>query len=109
MTHGICYNYEFIKTILNDSLFDGTMQIDDFLHNNLDIREYSLINPICYQRIINQSDNVWVSEYVQNIFQKKYIYENLQYFNNKYVFMIKCLRPETQEKINIWNIIYKIL
>jgi GR25 family glycosyltransferase involved in LPS biosynthesis len=109
MTHAICYNKKFIRHILFNEKVDESVQIDDYLHQNLDIREYALINPICYQRIINNvSDNEWMSKYVQNVFQNKYIYENLQYFNNKYVNLIKCLPTSVQESINIWNIIYKI-
>lgn len=105
MTHAIIYNLEFIKN--ND--LNELEQIDDYLHNNINIREYALINPMCFQQIINHSDNIWNSTYIQNIFQNKYIYENLQKYNNKYVYIISCMSPTTQEKINIWNIMYKIL
>jgi GR25 family glycosyltransferase involved in LPS biosynthesis len=108
MAHALIYNANLMQTLLNDDTFDGREQIDDYLHNNDGIKEYALVDPMCYQRILNYSDNIWMSTSVQNIIQQKYIYENIQYYNNKCVKLIQCLPIRIQEKINIWNILYMI-
>jgi GR25 family glycosyltransferase involved in LPS biosynthesis len=106
MTHAILYHNDFKNKLLNNPKFNGEVQIDDFLHNTPEYKEYSLIDPICYQRIINSSDNIWQSSRVQKIIQSQYIYENIQWLDNIYISNMRCLPPHIQEKINLWYLMY---
>lgn len=106
MTHAIIYNKDFKEKLLNDPNFNGDIQIDDYLHDYTNCKEYSLINPICFQRIINVSDNIWQSSRVQKIMQSYYIYENIQWLDNKYIYNIRCLPTYIQERVNLWYLMY---
>ena len=108
MTHALIYSTEYKNKLLKNPTFDGQIQIDDYLHDE-SCKDFALVNPICYQRIINNtSDNVWQSTRVQLIMQRPYIYENIQWLANIYISGIRCLPVHIQEKVNLWYLMYKI-
>lgn len=104
MTHSILYNYESINKIL---LCQGK-QIDDFLHDEKEIVEYGLVEPMFYQKNTGVSDNIWISSKVQYIMQEVFDYTLLQKYNNKFISLISFFPCSIQEKIAPWNLLYTI-
>ena len=102
--HAIIYNKSLMQNILEKGLEKTTVHIDGYLHDNAKINDYSLINPICYQKAGLSSDNNWFScKFLQNMMENKYIFERLQYINNRQVWMMRFLPIKIQDKINIWT------
>ena len=103
-THAILYNTKIIKYILEKGLERTTFHLDDYLHDNTEINDYSLIEPICYQKAGLSSDNKWFSrKFLQTLMENKYIFEILQYINNKQVWMMRFLPTKIQNKLSIWS------
>jgi GR25 family glycosyltransferase involved in LPS biosynthesis len=101
--HAIMINISLLKKFEKDLMFDDHVHIDDFFHDS-DIKEYLLVDPLCYQRPYT-SDNTWFSRcnFIQTFMEHEIIFIPLQKINNIQLKYMSCLPIKVQEVCGAWG------
>jgi GR25 family glycosyltransferase involved in LPS biosynthesis len=104
-SHAVIYNINVIKFIFPDNLFLD-QHIDDYLHDDENILDYSLVNYMCYQKSGLGSDINWFGlNFIQSVMESKYIFEPLQKYNNIHAWYIRWLPCCIQDKVTMWALL----
>lgn len=99
------------KSLLKILDVDINKIIDMLIHDNNDILNFSLLDPMCYQR--SEDTNIqWYdglsNQIIQKIIEHKLIYVQLQNFNNFHVRCMRWLPISIQEFFGVYSIINRI-
>ena len=108
-TEALIYNNK--ESLLKILDIDINKAIDNFIHDNNDILNFSLLDSMCYQR--PESTNIqWnddlLNSMIQQIIEHKLIFVHLQKLNNFHVRCMKWLPIGVQEFFGIYSFINKI-
>jgi GR25 family glycosyltransferase involved in LPS biosynthesis len=106
-THAIIYNYNSVDNIFKPSNFVKNSHIDDYLHD-ANYNDFSLLDPMCYQKGMGTDINWFNNKLVQNIMQSEIVFDRLQRYNNVEMRYIRFLPICIQEKLSLWSICINI-
>lgn len=104
--HGYFMSTDCIMTLLRDPVMMSPevhpdLHIDQYW-GSLDLRDYSLTSPICYQRGDLLTDNDW-NIWGQGLVQNEYVYEPYQKLNNSLKWQTRWLPTSWQLCFQVWH------